>query len=125
MITFSHDVILEGRPLAAGTYTLLTIPGRPEWTVVFNRIPWQFGVFAYDPAFDALRVTVPARPADKREWCGRAHGPGSGSGDAPLGQDCRPDPRGSGRAVVTWRRAWRRGLNAVTAPSSPASASDR
>ena len=67
-ITFSHDVTIEGRPLAAGTYTLLTIPGRTEWTLVFNRVPWQFGLVSYDPAFDALRVAVPAGPAGMREW---------------------------------------------------------
>ena len=67
MITFTHDVTIEGRPLAAGTYTLFTIPGRTEWTLILNRIPWQFGLFIYDPEFDALRVTVPVQTGEMRE----------------------------------------------------------
>jgi hypothetical protein len=68
MITFSHDVRVEGQPLAAGAYTLLTIPGEKQWTLVFNRLPYQFGTFSYDPAFDALRVSVEPQAAPMREW---------------------------------------------------------
>ena len=66
-LTFSRDVTIEGRPLPAGRYTLLTIPGRTSWTLIFNRIPGQFGTFVYDPAFDALRVEVAPRPAGMHE----------------------------------------------------------
>lgn len=58
--TFSRDVQIEGHPLAAGTYTFFTIPGDGEakWTVIFNRVPRQWGAFNYNPAFDALRFAV-------------------------------------------------------------------
>ena len=56
-ITLTTDVRVEGRPLAAGTYGLFTIPG-PRWTVIFNRVPNQWGAFTYDAAQDALRVEV-------------------------------------------------------------------
>ena len=67
MITFSHDVRIEGQPLAAGAYTLLTIPSESEWTIIFNRLPHQFGTFAYDAAFDALRVRVKTQSSEFHE----------------------------------------------------------
>src|SRR5258706_6102983 len=35
-IAFSDDVTVEGKKLAAGTYSLYTIPGKTEWTFAFN-----------------------------------------------------------------------------------------
>ena len=57
-VTVSGDVMVEGEPLAAGTYSLFTVPGEDEWTVVLNRTAAQWGAFRYDEAEDALRVTV-------------------------------------------------------------------
>jgi hypothetical protein len=56
---------------------------------VFNRIPWQFGTFIHDPAFDALRVTVRPVPAGMREYF-----------------EIAADPAGAAEAVVTlhWER---------------------
>ena len=34
MITFSDDVTIDGKPLPKGTYSLHTIPGETEWTVI-------------------------------------------------------------------------------------------
>src|SRR6187431_3228823 len=36
-ITFSTDVKVNGQPLAAGTYSLHTIPTKNDWTVIFNK----------------------------------------------------------------------------------------
>jgi hypothetical protein len=60
--TVSRDVTIEGRALAAGTYTFFVIPGDAEWTVILNRVPRQWGAVDYNPAFDAIRFTV--RPTD-------------------------------------------------------------
>jgi Protein of unknown function (DUF2911) len=38
------------------------VPGEAEWTLIFNRVPRQWGAFYYNPAFDALRWT--AKPAE-------------------------------------------------------------
>ena len=35
-ITLTGDVEVDGRPLAAGTYSLFTVPGPEAWTVHFN-----------------------------------------------------------------------------------------
>lgn len=57
-ITFSTDVLLEGKPLAAGTYALFTIPNEKEWVVIINKTAEQWGAFKYEEGQDALRVTV-------------------------------------------------------------------
>lgn len=36
-ITFSDSVKLEGRDVPPGTYSLYTIPGENEWTIIINR----------------------------------------------------------------------------------------
>lgn len=63
-ITLGTDASIEGQTLAAGTYSLFTIPGEAEWTVIFNTVPEQWGAFNYDESKDALRVQVEAQAAD-------------------------------------------------------------
>lgn len=36
-LTFSDDVTIQGTKVPAGEYTLLTIPGKDEWTVIINK----------------------------------------------------------------------------------------
>lgn len=68
-ITFSHDVTIEGQPLAAGTYALFMAPGEDRWQVFFNRNHAAWGSFFYDPELDALKVEVKPEATDFfREW---------------------------------------------------------
>ena len=67
-IAFSDDVTIGGTKLAAGTYSLHTIPGKEMWKVVFNNVSNQWGSFHYDPAKDALRVDAKPERAEFREW---------------------------------------------------------
>jgi hypothetical protein len=62
-VTFSDDVKIEGRELAAGTYGLFTIPGQTKWILAFNRVAEQWGASNYDSTQDALRVEVKPRQA--------------------------------------------------------------
>ena len=55
----SKDVKIEGKSLAAGKYSLYTIPGDQEWTIIFNKDWKQWGTI-YKETEDALRVTVKA-----------------------------------------------------------------
>ncbi len=57
-IEFAKDVTIEGKKLPAGKYGFFTIPNANEWTIIFNKVPNQWGAFKYDAAQDALRVTV-------------------------------------------------------------------
>ena len=36
LITFANDVVFGGTKVKAGTYSLFTIPGKTEWTVILN-----------------------------------------------------------------------------------------
>ena len=65
----TDDVLINGQKLAAGSYSLHTIPTKDEWTIVFNGTANQWGSFDYDPAKDTLRVKVkPQWVNDNQEW---------------------------------------------------------
>jgi hypothetical protein len=64
----TDDVMINGQKLAAGSYSLHTIPGKDEWTIVFNGTANQWGSFDYDPAKDTLRVKAkPQTTSDVQE----------------------------------------------------------
>jgi hypothetical protein len=65
-ITFDGDVTVEGQKLAAGAYGLYTIPGKTEWTVIFNKVTTG-SVADYSAEKDALRVKVKPETADMQE----------------------------------------------------------
>jgi len=67
-ISFSEDVSVNGQKLGRGTYSLHTIPGRDEWTIIFNNVVDQWGSYSYDEAKDALRVKVKPEPSSHTEW---------------------------------------------------------
>lgn len=55
-ITFSGDVRVEGELVEEGTYSLYTIPGEEEWTIIINdKLSWGT---QYDESEDVLRVDV-------------------------------------------------------------------
>lgn len=57
-IEFDKAVKIEGKDLAAGKYSLFTIPGENEWTVIINKDAKQWGAFKYKQESDVLRVMV-------------------------------------------------------------------
>ncbi len=63
----TDDVLINGQPLKAGTYSLSTIPGKDEWTMIFNNDYGQWGAFAYDSKKDALRVKAKPRPIQESQ----------------------------------------------------------
>ncbi len=69
VFSVTDDVLINGQKLPAGTYSLHTIPGRDEWTIIFNSVADQWGSFNYDEKKDVLRVKVkPQVVADSQEW---------------------------------------------------------
>lgn len=68
VLTVSHDVKVQGKPLPAGSYGLHFIPGPEEWTVIFSKNHDAWGSFFYDPRQDALRVTVKPEKNAYHEW---------------------------------------------------------
>lgn len=69
VIIFSHPVKIEGKELPIGTYGLFMALGEQETTVIFSKNSTSWGSFYYNPAEDALRVTVKNQALDKSvEW---------------------------------------------------------
>ena len=65
----TDDVLINGQPLKAGTYSLHAIPGKDEWTIIFNSDAGQWGSFSYDDKKDVLRVKAKPQPsAESQEW---------------------------------------------------------
>jgi hypothetical protein len=65
-ITFPQDVMVgeANKKLAAGTYSLFTMPSsREEWTVIFNKVADQWGAYDYEEASDAVRIKGSSKPA--------------------------------------------------------------
>lgn len=58
VFTTSADILVEGKPLSAGTYSLFMIPTALNWTVIFNKTSDQWGAYKYEEGQDALRVSV-------------------------------------------------------------------
>lgn len=68
VITFSHDVQVEGKPLKAGSYGLHMIPGPEDWVIIFSSNSGAWGSFSYVPSDEVLRVTVKAAPCEFNEF---------------------------------------------------------
>ena len=63
-IAFDGAIRFGGIPVAAGTYTLWTIPEADRWTVILNNKMYSWGVTyggeaQRDPAADVAKVEVP------------------------------------------------------------------
>ena len=57
-IIFSDDVLIEGEPVDAGTYSLYSVPGEETWSIIINdKLSWGT---QYDVSEDVLRVEVDA-----------------------------------------------------------------
>jgi len=67
VISFTDDVSVEGKPLAAGTYGLHMIPTADQWTIIFSKNSTSWGSFSYDEKEDALRVNVKPQAGDFEE----------------------------------------------------------
>ena len=67
-ITFSTDVTIEGKKLKKGAYSFFAIPGKNDWTLIFNKVADQWGAFEYNESEDALRVKVKTENAVWQEW---------------------------------------------------------
>jgi len=65
-ITFSKDVTFGGKPVAAGTYSVMAHPSQKGWMISLNKELALFQGKQYDAAMDLVKVpatvsTIPAR----------------------------------------------------------------
>jgi len=68
VVTLTDTIQVEGNTLAPGSYSLFSIPGADEWTIIFNKTINQWGAYAYDEKQDVLRFKIkPAKLPNKVE----------------------------------------------------------
>jgi hypothetical protein len=65
-ITVSNDVMVAGQKLAAGTYSIFSIPTSGDWTLIFNK-DLSAQEYNYSQEKDVLRVTVKSMTVAKTE----------------------------------------------------------
>ncbi len=63
-ITFTNDVLINGKRLKAGTYTIFTIPEKDKWTVIFNSDLGQWGAYNYNPDKNVLEIEAEVSELD-------------------------------------------------------------
>ena len=66
-ITFSKDVLVQGKALKAGSYTLWTIPDSVTWTVMFSRALHVFHTPYVGDSSIVLRVPATPERGDHME----------------------------------------------------------
>jgi tetratricopeptide (TPR) repeat protein len=66
-ISFSEDVTVGGKEVAAGDYVMFAIPGASSWEMVINKNAELGGMGDYDKAEDAARFMVETTPL-KDTW---------------------------------------------------------
>jgi hypothetical protein len=64
-ITFYKDVTFGKTKIKAGTYTLYTIPGEKEWTVILSKDLNVWGAYTYKESNDIARLNVPVTQAEE------------------------------------------------------------
>lgn len=85
-ITFYKDAKVGGTDVKAGTYSLFTIPGEKEWTVILNSKLNQWGAFSYDESADVARVKATASTGgESLEAFSIAFKEGDGGADMVMG----------------------------------------
>lgn len=87
-IKLYQDMMIGDKKVKAGTYTLFTIPGEKEWTVILNKDNDTWGAYGYKKERDMVRITTPVRKADKTiESFSMAFQPSEGGADMLMGWD--------------------------------------
>jgi len=60
-VTLYAPLTVGGKNVKAGTYTMYTIPGATEWTVILNKDLNTWGAYSYNEANDVVRFTTPVK----------------------------------------------------------------
>lgn len=54
-IKFDNDIVIDDKLIPAGQYSLFTIPGKKEWTIILNSDNTIYGLEGYDKTKDVIR----------------------------------------------------------------------
>jgi hypothetical protein len=66
-ITVDKEVNFGGKKLDAGTYGIITIPGKSKWTIIVSKNANQWGTYNYKEAEDLFRFEAPAIKNKEKE----------------------------------------------------------
>ncbi len=66
-IKFFIDVKMGDKTVKAGTYSLYSIPGEKEWTIILSTDLDSWGAYSYDEGKDVARIKVPSASGDALE----------------------------------------------------------
>jgi Protein of unknown function (DUF2911) len=66
VIKLTDTIEVEGHTVAPGAYSLFSIPGADEWTIIFNKNVDQWGAYSYDEKQDLLRFKVKPTKLDTK-----------------------------------------------------------
>ena len=61
------DVEIGGKAVSAGEYSLFTIPGEKEWTIILNKDINVWGAYSYNPDNDVIRFSAPVTTGKELE----------------------------------------------------------
>jgi len=64
-IWFSDSIKINGINIPSDTFSLFTIPGKSDWTIVFNKVAEMHGTSDYAEANDQLRFKVKSEKAPR------------------------------------------------------------
>ncbi|WP_448636674.1 DUF2911 domain-containing protein [Pedobacter panaciterrae] len=60
-IKFYKTVVIAGKKIKAGSYSLFAIPNKDNWTLIINKQTDKWGAFTYNQEKDLVRVDVPVK----------------------------------------------------------------
>lgn len=86
----TDDVLINGQLLAAGSYSLHSIPDQDNWVFIFNSVAEQGGSFSYDKAKDVIRVK------SKPEW--------NAEHQEALGFTIEPESESVAKVILRWEK---------------------
>jgi hypothetical protein len=66
VIKLTDTIQIEGHTLMPGSYSLFSIPGADEWTIILNKNAGQWGAYSYDEKDDILRFKVKPTKLDNK-----------------------------------------------------------
>lgn len=64
-VKFFKRVVVGGKTIKPGTYSLFAIPNAGKWVLIINKQTDRWGAFSYNQAEDVVRVEVPVVLQDK------------------------------------------------------------
>lgn len=67
-LTTTEAILIGGKRIDAGTYSIFTIPQQDKWTVILNKELGQWGAYNYNEEADLVRFDVPTQDVKDVVW---------------------------------------------------------